>query len=161
MSTWLELLLFSGEGGFWALLGVNGLMWAWVLLRPTHVVRVSRLHVRGGRGLALPGLILLAEGEFSEAALRHEFTHIRQMQGWSPLGVALLLGGGYAWLFCRFAWAHRRLPRFVDLYMQHPLEREAFRAMDEGGEIGPLIGEIPAMTRDGRSREGSGRGAGC
>ena len=59
------------------------------------------------------------------------------------MGVALILGVGYAYLFLRHLITTHRLPTFVQLYYQHPLELEAFRAKKETDDIGPFFGCVP------------------
>lgn len=81
------------DGDLLLVAAVNIFLWAWVQWVPSRVVQVSRLF-RGARGLALPGLILVA-GEPNPTLLDHERVHILQMRKWSPLGVACILAWHY------------------------------------------------------------------
>ena len=111
----------------------NLLLWAWVWLVPTCVVRVERIYA-GALGLALPGVILLRRGA-SEAVLRHEMQHIRQLRRYSPLGTSVLL----AWHYTVPALKHKRStgcwPSFWLLWERNPLEREANQAMHDSGPL--------------------------
>jgi hypothetical protein len=128
------------------LVSVNLLLWLLVWLFPTRIVKLSRLHISGAQGLALPGFIFLTASAFNERSLRHEFMHIRQMRRYSPLGVALFLGIGYLYLFVKYFIKNEKIPRFRDIYLQHPFEREAFGAMDDTNDLGPFLGDLPTIN---------------
>jgi len=146
MMTVSQLIASSVLAELSVILAVNLVLWLWVLLMPTRVVLVPRLHVSRAKGLALPGVIFLTASSFNEEALRHEYTHIRQMKRYSPFGVALLLGFGYLRLASIHLVKHRSRPTFWQLYKQHPLEREAFAAMEKKDSLGRLSGSIPPMN---------------
>ncbi|MBK8997610.1 MAG: hypothetical protein IPM35_17920 [Myxococcales bacterium] len=50
-----------------AIVGVNLVLWVWVLCVPTVVMKVRWLHL-GAQGLALPGVILLRNGSWRSRA---------------------------------------------------------------------------------------------
>ena len=141
-----QLIVSSVLAEISVIVAVNLVLWLWVLLMPTRVVLVQRLHVSGAGGLALPGVIFLTASSFNERILRHEYTHIRQMKRYSPFGVAILLGFGYLRLVAIHVVRHRSRPSFWQLYKQHPLEREAFAAMEKNDPLGRLKGSIPSMN---------------
>jgi hypothetical protein len=141
-----QLIVSSVLAEISVIVAVNLVLWLWVLLMPTRVVLVQRLHVSGAGGLALPGVIFLTASSFNERILRHEYTHIRQMKRYSPFGVAILLGFGYLRLAAIHIVRHRSRPSFWQLYKQHPLEREAFAAMEKNDPLGRLKGSIPSMN---------------
>jgi hypothetical protein len=93
---------------------------------PTKVVYVNRLHMNA-RGLALPGLVLLKEGEPMES-LNHELTHILQYRRYSPFGVSLILGWHYGVGFLR-QWHQKQPFCFWSLWSTNPLEQEANERM--------------------------------
>ena len=95
----------------------------WVLVMPTVVVPVRRIHL-GAAGLALPGVVFLTNPR-DGFALRHELAHQDQMRRFSPLGVALMLCAHYGWGGLRELLVHRRRPRLQVLWARNPLEREA------------------------------------
>ena len=95
----------------------------WVLVMPTVVVPVRRIHL-GAAGLALPGVVFLTNPR-DGFALRHELAHQDQMRRFSPLGVALFLGVHYGGGALIELLIHRRRPRLYALWARNPLEREA------------------------------------
>lgn len=104
-------------------IGVNAVLWTWVLFMPTRVVRVDSLYL-GARGLALPGVVLLTK-DAGEDVLRHELVHQQQYRRYSPLGVALFLG---VWYGIGFMVGWRRgngRALFQRLWAANPLERQA------------------------------------
>lgn len=114
-------------------LAPNLVLWAWVWLVPTLVVRVKRIHA-GALGLALPGVVLLRSG-VGEEVLRHEMQHIRQFRRYSPCGASVLLAWYYAVPALRVRRRTGCWPSFWSLWRSNPLEIEANRAM---GESGPM-----------------------
>ncbi len=128
------------------LLFINLLLWLWCCFRPPHVIKLSRFPIQSVNGLALPGLIFLSENAFNEDVLRHEFIHIQQMRRYSPLGVAIILLVGYLYLFFKYLKTHHRVPRFFDIYVEHPIEREAFAGMKNQNAIGSFTGDVPPLA---------------
>ncbi len=124
-----------------ASLAVGAGLWLVLLVLPTLVVRVDRLHL-GAYGLALPGVVFLA-GDAGEPVLRHELEHQRQMRRYSPFGVAAFLGVWYG------VGLLRRRHTFWQLWEMNPLERGANAAM-AGHE--PLPRTITVDLRRRRSR---------
>jgi hypothetical protein len=104
-----------------ASLAVGAGLWLVLLVLPTLVVRVDRLHL-GARGLALPGVVFLV-GDAGEGVLRHELEHQRQMLRYTPFGVAAFLGVWYG------VGLLRGRHTFWQLWEKNPLERGANAAM--------------------------------
>lgn len=127
------------------LVGVNLVLWIWILVVPPRCVRVRRLWPRGAMGLALPGVILLTRRGWCRAVLRHELEHQAQMRRWSPLGAALALGWHYLlrplWRLVR----HGHVPSFGDLYRTCPLEIQANAAMLPSMPMPKVLGRIPDL----------------
>ena len=122
----------------------------WVLVVPTCVVRVRRLHL-GAAGLALPGVVFLVNPS-DGFALRHELAHQAQMRRFSPLGVALFLGVHYGVGALLELLIHRRRPRFYALWARNPLEREANARAAENEPLPRLVwlgGAPPTPTARG------------
>jgi hypothetical protein len=109
----------------------------WVLVVPTVVVPVRRLHL-GAAGLALPGLVFLVNPG-DGFALRHELAHQDQMRRFSPLGVALFLGVYYGIGALRALLIDRRRPRLYALWARNPLEREANARAAENAPLPRLL----------------------
>lgn len=104
-----------------ASLAVGAVLWLGLLVLPTVVVRVDRLHL-GAYGLALPGVVFLV-GDAGEGVLRHELEHQRQMLRYTPFGVAAFLGVWYG------VGLLRGRHTFRQLWEKNPLERGANAAM--------------------------------
>jgi hypothetical protein len=125
------------------LLELNALLWAWVWLVPTLVVRF-RFLPQGIQGLALPGLVLVRGEAYTWRLLRHELTHVRQMRRWSPLGLCLAQAWNYLVRPLVILVTERRRPGMTELYFSNPREREAFAAMDGEGPLPRHWGARPA-----------------
>jgi hypothetical protein len=110
---------------------INAILWALCFLPP--LVYPTRDLPMGAHGLALPGLILIRpESPQRERIIAHEYTHIRQLRRWSPLGLSLYMGWYYSPVLTGPLRGQRGgLARFIELYRANPLEAEANRAMSE------------------------------
>ena len=119
----------------------------WVLVVPTVIVPVRRLHL-GAAGLALPGVVFLTNPR-DGFALRHELAHQDQMRRFSPLGVALFLGVHYGGGALLELLIHRRRPRFSALWACNPLERDANTRAAENAPLPRLVwlGGAPPAPR--------------
>lgn len=111
------------------LLELNALLWLWVWVVPTLVLRFPLLPPRI-QGVALPGLILVRAETFTWRILRHELHHVRQMRRWSPLGICLGQLFRYVLRPVAILAGQRRWPSLGELYRSNPLEVHAFAAMD-------------------------------
>jgi len=129
----------------------------WVLVVPTLVVRVRRLHL-GAAGLALPGVVFLVDPS-DGFALRHELAHQAQMRRFSPLGVALFLGVHYGGGALIVLLVRRRRPRLHALWARNPLEREANARAAENAPLPRLLwlGGAPPTPRTARDPGGRAR----
>ena len=128
----VALFALSVELQMIAFLVTNIVLWALCFLPP--LVYPTRDLPMGAHGLALPGLILIRpEYQDRERLLSHEFTHIKQLRRWSPLGLSLYMAWHYGPVFFElFRGRHQALRRFFELYKTNPLEREANEAMEAG-----------------------------
>jgi hypothetical protein len=126
------------------LLEIDLVLWLWVWLAPTLVLRFRHLP-DGILGVALPGLILVRAETFSLAILRHELTHVRQMRRWSPLGTYLAQIWSYLLKPLGILLSERRWPGMRELYHANPLEREAYAAMDGDGPLPRTWGARPPL----------------
>jgi hypothetical protein len=111
------------------LLELNALLWLWVWVMPTLVLRFPFLPARI-QGVALPGLILVRSETFTWRILRHELHHVRQMRRWSPMGICLGQLFRYVVRPAAILVGQRRWPGLGELYRSNPLEIQAFEAMD-------------------------------
>ncbi len=119
---------------------INLALWLHLLLRPPTVLYIKRLHL-GGKGLALPNLILLTHDVADDSAvLRHEYTHIQQMKRYTPIGVALMLGWHYGRGYLIHILKYRSLPSFISLWRTNPLEIEANQKMHLDTPLPPVKG---------------------
>jgi hypothetical protein len=121
---------------------LNVLLWAWVWVVPTLVVRF-RFLPQGILGLALPGLVLVRGEAYTLRLLRHELAHVRQMRRWSPLGLCLAQAWNYLLRPLVILVSERRRPGMAELYYSNPREREAFAAMDEDRPLPRYWGPRP------------------
>lgn len=117
---------------------LNLALWAWMLVAPPYVRLVGRLPF-GALGQALPGLIVLRRDAASEAVLRHELAHPRQMRRLSPLGAALCLGFHYL-----KGLATHRGRSLRDHYHHNPIEAEARAAMNSPAPLERTWGWRPS-----------------
>ena len=124
------------------LLELNIVLWLWVWLVPTLVLRF-RFLPSGILGLALPGLILVRGETFTWPILRHELFHVRQMRRWSPLGIWLAQVFSYILRPLGILLTERRWPGLGELYRANPLERAAFAAMDREDPLPRTWGARP------------------
>jgi len=124
--TWFQQILV------W-LVAIHLVVWAWVWLVPTLVVRVDRIYA-GALGLALPGLIFL-QREAPASVLRHELQHVRQLRRYSPIGASVLLAWHYASAAIRRRQRSGRWPSFWSLWAENPLEIEANQAMRQNSPL--------------------------
>lgn len=124
------------------LLEFNCLLWLWVWVVPTLVLRF-RFLPGGILGVALPGLILVRAETFTWRILRHELFHVRQMRRWSPLGIWLSQAYNYLLRPLAILISQRRWPGLGELYRSNPLERHAFEAMDRDTPLPRTWGARP------------------
>jgi hypothetical protein len=124
------------------LLELNGLLWLWVWVVPTLVLRIPFLP-GGILGLALPGVVLVRPETYTLRILRHELWHVRQMRRWSPMGVGLAQLVRYLLLPAAILLTQRRWPGLGELYRSNPLERAAFAAMDREDPLPRHYGAKP------------------
>jgi len=136
-----SLVTFLVVPDLMVLLAVNVVLWAWVVLVPPVVLRVRRLHF-GASGLALPGVIVIAEenahGFPPEVVIRHEIVHQAQFRRYTPVGAAVLLGWHYGLGVLRARCPEEATLRH--LWQNHPLENEANAAMTRTDPLPRLIG---------------------
>lgn len=124
------------------LLALDGVLWLWVWLVPTLVLRFPFLP-SGILGVALPGLVLVRAETFTWRVLRHELFHVRQMRRWSPLGTYLAQLYSYLLRPLGILLLQRRWPGLDELYRANPLERAAFAAMDREDPLPRTWGARP------------------
>jgi hypothetical protein len=121
----VEFLFTFSTTGILISLWICWCIWG-VTFFPPKVYEVQQLHMKG-LGLALPGCILIVEGE-PRSTLFHEQTHVLQMRRYSPIGVAIFLGWHYGGGFLKQRL--RGQPGdFWILWQTNPLEIEANERM--------------------------------
>lgn len=133
----MEWLLFELK----AVLLVNLLAWSVLLILPPVVILVEEiklLHLRP-QGMAVFFCIIIKRSSYSDAVVRHELEHLRQMRLFSPIGLAVFILFHYGYLYLRYR-------SFAMVYSQSLLEKWANDKMYNTAH--PLPSNLIILNRD-------------